>query len=83
LVRGHWDIENGLHWVRDVTLGEDKCRVRRGSAPQVLAALRNVAVHLLSGPEFAEEGLSRAGAMRRLAARLPQAMQLLGLPPLE
>jgi DDE family transposase len=83
LVRGHWEIENGLHWVRDVTLGEDKCRVRRGNAPQVLAALRNVAVHLLSGPDFAHEGLSRAGAMRRLSARLPEAMQLLGLPPLE
>jgi hypothetical protein len=78
LVRGLWGIENGLHWVRDVTLGKDKCRVRRGHAPQVLAALRNVAVHPLSGPEFAA-GLSRAG----LGARLPRVMQLLGLPPLE
>src|SRR5205085_943419 len=39
LVRGHWRIENGLHWVRDVTMGEDGCRMRRGNAPQVLAAL--------------------------------------------
>ena len=34
LVREHWSIENGLHHVRDVTLGEDACRVRTGSAAQ-------------------------------------------------
>lgn len=47
LVRGHWRIENQLHYVRDVTLGEDACRVRSGHAPQVLAALRNCVVGLL------------------------------------
>ena len=47
LSRAHWDIENRLHWVRDVTLGEDACRVRTGSAPQVLAACRNAVLTLL------------------------------------
>jgi hypothetical protein len=47
LDRGHWAIENGLHHVRDVTLGEDACRVRSGNAPQVLAAARNLALGLL------------------------------------
>ena len=42
-VRDHGAIENQLHDVRDVTLGEDARRVRTGSAPQVLAALRNAA----------------------------------------
>ena len=37
LIRAHWGIENGLHYVRDVTLGEDASRVRRGSAPEVMA----------------------------------------------
>lgn len=46
LQRGHWGIENGLHYVRDVVLGEDACRVRSGTAPQVLSALRNVAVRM-------------------------------------
>lgn len=46
LQRGHWGIENGLHWVRDVSLGEDRCRVRSGSSPQVLSTLRNVVVRL-------------------------------------
>ena len=45
--RGHWHIENRLHWVRDATMGEDACRVRKGAAPQVLAALRNAAIHVL------------------------------------
>lgn len=45
--RGHWGIENRLHWVRDVTLGEDASRIRTEAAPQVMAALRNAAVSLL------------------------------------
>ena len=47
LDRGHWGIENGLHHVRDVTLGEDSCRVRSQNAPQVMAAARNLAIGLL------------------------------------
>lgn len=47
LDRGHWGIENGLHHVRDVTLGEDACRVRTANAPEVLAAARNLALGLL------------------------------------
>ena len=46
-VRGHWAIENRLHWVRDETFGEDASQVRKGSAPQVMAALRNVVLALL------------------------------------
>jgi predicted transposase YbfD/YdcC len=40
-IRGHWGIEIRLHWIRDAVFGEDACRVRSGSAPRVLAALRN------------------------------------------
>ena len=46
IVRSHWQIENSLHYVRDVTQREDACRVRKGNAPHVLAALRNIVVHL-------------------------------------
>jgi predicted transposase YbfD/YdcC len=77
LVRDHWRIENCLHYVRDVTLGEDACRVRSGSAPQVLAALRNAVVHLLARVE-AE---SRAAAVERLQGRPAEALQLIGIPP--
>jgi predicted transposase YbfD/YdcC len=46
-VRGHWEIENCLHWVRDVTYQEDKSLVRTGNAPRVMASLRSLAISLL------------------------------------
>ena len=46
-VRGHWEIENCLHWVRDVTYLEDKSLVRTGNAPRVMASLRSLAISLL------------------------------------
>jgi hypothetical protein len=47
--RGHWGIENRLHWVRDVTFGEDGCRMRTGDGPQNLAALRNAGLFATPG----------------------------------
>lgn len=44
--QSHWSIES-LHWVRDVTFGEDKCQVKLGRAPQNLAAFRNAVISLL------------------------------------
>lgn len=73
LIRCHWEIENRLHHVRDVTFGEDASRVRKGSSPQVLAALRNVVVHLLSGVK----ATSRAAARRQFATRPHEALQLI------
>ena len=73
LVRQHWGIENKLHYVRDETLGEDRCRARKGSTPQVLAAIRNVAVFLLDKVEAA----SNAAATRRFAAHPEEAVALI------
>src|SRR5205085_11890678 len=54
MARGHWRIENELHWVKDVVLGEDACRVRTEGGPQLLAGLRNAALrHLAAFPEKA------------------------------
>ena len=39
--------QNGSHYVRDVTFGEDRSRLRTGNAPQILAALRNLAITLI------------------------------------
>lgn len=79
LVREHWGIENRLHYVRDVTFGEDGCRVRKGSAPQVLAAVRNALIHILAGVNAS----SNAAAIRRLNARPEDALALLDLPQLQ
>jgi predicted transposase YbfD/YdcC len=43
-LRGHWQIENVLHWVRDVTFGEDHSQIRTGAGPQNMALLRNTAI---------------------------------------
>ena len=45
--RGHWSVENRAHYVRDVSFGEDASRVRKGSGPQVMAAIRNAAIGFL------------------------------------
>ena len=42
--RGQWKIESSLHWVRDVTLGEDASRIRTSDAPQNMAAIRNAII---------------------------------------
>jgi hypothetical protein len=64
--RGHWGVENRLFYVRDVTLGEDGNRTRSGSAPQVLAALRNLAVSKLR----LDGATNIAAGLRRNAARV-------------
>jgi predicted transposase YbfD/YdcC len=46
-VRGHWGVENSLHWVLDVVFGEDDSRARTGCAAENLAATRRHAVNLL------------------------------------
>ncbi|MGW7674493.1 ISAs1 family transposase [Streptomyces sp. NPDC054775] len=46
-VQSHWEIENRLHWVRDVTFDEDRSQIRTGNAPRVMASLRNTAITLL------------------------------------
>jgi predicted transposase YbfD/YdcC len=45
--RGHWGIENRLHWALDVTFREDECRVRTGHAPRNLSVIRKFALTLL------------------------------------
>ncbi|WP_308282712.1 ISAs1 family transposase [Pseudonocardia nigra] len=51
IIRGHWHIENQLHWVRDVTFAEDLSQIRTGTGPAVMAVLRNLAIsrHRLAG----------------------------------
>jgi predicted transposase YbfD/YdcC len=61
ILRGHWGIENRLHWLRDVGFGEDASRIRTGKAPQTMAIFRNVAISFLGllGYDSPIEGLRR------------------------
>jgi predicted transposase YbfD/YdcC len=74
LWRGHWTIENQVHYVRDETFGEDRCQMHTGSAPQALAALRNGILSLLR-----HQGWSHiADAIRFYSTSVHKALHLIG-----
>jgi predicted transposase YbfD/YdcC len=73
ITRGHWGIESGLHYRRDVTLREDRSRVRTGYAPHALAVVNNLVLGL-----FARLGYTSAPEARRhFAAHLDEAVNLI------
>lgn len=73
--REHWHVENRLHYVRDVTMGEDASRIRSDSAPQILAAIRNAALALLRSGGWS----NIAAALRHHAAKPLKALALIGI----
>ena len=76
-VRGHWGIENKLHYVRDVTFGEDASRVRTGNAPRVMASLRNLAIAALR----ADGWTSIASGLRWASRDYANPLSLLKITP--
>jgi hypothetical protein len=75
LVRGHWTVENCLHWVRDVTFDEDRSQVRKGNGPRVMATLRNLAISVLrlAGARYI------AKATRWCARQAARSLRLIGI----
>lgn len=75
LVRGHWGIENGVHYVRDVTFGEDRSQAWTGNGPRTLATCRNLAISALR-----RAGVTNiARGLRHVARDITRALTLLGL----
>jgi len=72
LVRGHWSIENQLHYVRDVTFDEDRCPIRIGSGPRVVATLRSLVIALCRACRWP----NIAPALRSVSYRPRQALRL-------
>lgn len=56
-VRSHWEVENSLHWVLDVALNEDDCRIRKDNAPENFAVMRRLAVNLLGREKSHKRGV--------------------------
>ena len=75
-VRQHWGIEV-LHWIRDVTFGEDASQIRTGNTPRVMATLRNVVVSLLR----IHDTTNIAAALRYNARKNRRILKLLQLLP--
>ena len=73
--RGHWGIENRLHWVRDVTLDEDRCRIRKEHAPQNFAALRNALISFLRLRNYS----NIAAALRQCTWKTQRLFAMLGI----
>ena len=77
LNRGHWAIENRLHYIRDRTFDEDRSQVRKRAAPHMMASLRNLAIGLL---RLAGASTNIAAAARFFMRHPERAMELLGVP---
>ena len=75
LNRGHWCIENRLHWVRDVTFDEDRSQVRVGEGPRVMATLRNLAISLFRLHDIK----NTAQALRQCGRNVEIALNYVGL----
>jgi predicted transposase YbfD/YdcC len=71
-VRGYWGVENKVHYVRDVTQGEDKSRIRTTPLPQVLAIARNLAINLYRDAGFS----NMAQAQRKCSYSLEHILSL-------
>ena len=72
-VREHWGIENSLHWILDVTLREDDCRIRKDNGPRNFAVLRRIALARI------KNNMSKAGDPRVKTVR--QAIRMAMLDP--
>jgi predicted transposase YbfD/YdcC len=75
LKRGHWIIENSLHYVKDVTMGEDKSTIHTDNGPKIMAALRNTVVSLLRHAGFS----TIAARMRYNSTHPHAALEVLSL----
>ena len=74
IIRGHWAIENRVHYVRDTAWDEDRSQLRTGTAPRVMATLRNVVIGLI---RILDTGANIAAATRTLGRRVQQLLDLL------
>ena len=73
--RGHWSIENKVHYVRDRTFDEDRSQVRKNSAPQIMASLRNIVMSIFRLADVK----NIAAALRHCCGKVRKTLRMIGL----
>jgi len=75
LNRGHWEIENRVHYVRDVTYDEDRSQIRKGNGDHIMASLRNLVIGIfrLLGFKYIPD------AIKYFTMRLEETLQVVGV----
>ena len=81
-VRGHWAIENSLHWVLDVVMNEDACQIYRGYAPQILACARHMAQNMLRAETSRKASLRKKQQFAGMSSQYLEKVLEAGLTPL-
>ena len=81
-VRGHWAIENSLHWVLDVVMNEDACQIYRGDAPQILACARHMAQNMLRAETSRKASLRKKQQFAGMSSQYLEKVLEAGLTPL-
>lgn len=72
-IRSHWQIENSLHWVKDVTYKEDASTIKKGNAPQNLSTLKNISINIFRKNNYT----NLAQAMRMMANKIDKLLNLI------
>ena len=81
-VRGHWAIENSLHWVLDVTMGEDDCPIYRGDAAEILACIRHMGLNMLRAETSRKASVRRKQNMAGMSSEYLEKVLNAGLKKL-
>ncbi|WP_107852611.1 ISAs1 family transposase [Oceanimonas marisflavi] len=81
-VRGHWGIENSLHWVLDVSMKEDACPIYRGNAAEILAGFRHMALNMLRADTSKKASIRRKQKMVSMNSAYLEKVFIAGLASL-
>ena len=81
-VRGHWAIENSLHWVLDVTMGEDDCPIYRADAAEILACIRHMGLNMLRAETSRKASVRRKQKIARMSSEYLEKVLNAGLKTL-
>ncbi|HIF9084016.1 TPA: ISAs1 family transposase [Photobacterium damselae] len=77
-VRGHWGIENSLHWVLDATMNEDDCQIYRGNAAEIMACMRHMALNMLRAESSKKASIRRKQKIAAMSSSYLERVLLAG-----